>query len=157
MDEPLSNLDAKLRVQMRAEIHQLQRRLDVTTIYVTHDQVEAMTMGDRVAVMNAGRLQQVDTPQVLYDQPKNEFVAGFIGSPAINLVEAQLEQTNGQPRRQLRRAPAGRRRSRRAEPLRAEGLRRQDGHPRHPARGLRGREPRVGRSERSAHEGDVST
>src|SRR6478609_1851624 len=96
MDEPLSNLDAKLRVQMRAEIHQLQRRLDVTTIYVTHDQVEAMTMGDRVTVMNAGRLQQVDTPQVLYDQPKNEFVAGFIGSPAINLVEAQLEQMNGQ-------------------------------------------------------------
>jgi multiple sugar transport system ATP-binding protein len=95
MDEPLSNLDAKLRVQMRAEIHQLQRRLDVTTIYVTHDQVEAMTMGDRVAVMNAGRLQQVDTPQVLYDQPVNEFVAGFIGSPAINLVEAQLEQANG--------------------------------------------------------------
>jgi multiple sugar transport system ATP-binding protein len=80
---------------MRGEIHQLQRRLDVTTIYVTHDQVEAMTMGDRVAVMNAGRLQQVDTPQVLYDQPVNEFVAGFIGSPAINLVEAQLEQANG--------------------------------------------------------------
>jgi len=95
MDEPLSNLDAKLRVQMRAEIHQLQQRLDVTTIYVTHDQVEAMTMGDRVAVMNLGRLQQVDTPQVLYDQPVNEFVAGFIGSPAINLVEARLEQTNG--------------------------------------------------------------
>ncbi|HXH96998.1 MAG TPA: sn-glycerol-3-phosphate ABC transporter ATP-binding protein UgpC [Gaiellaceae bacterium] len=95
MDEPLSNLDAKLRVQMRAEIHQLQRRLDVTTIYVTHDQVEAMTMGDRVAVMNAGRLQQVDTPQSLYDQPRNEFVAGFIGSPAINLVEAELEKTNG--------------------------------------------------------------
>ena len=95
MDEPLSNLDAKLRVQMRAEIHQLQRRLDVTTIYVTHDQVEAMTMGDRVAVMNGGRLLQVDTPQVLYSRPANEFVAGFIGSPAINLVEAQLEQTNG--------------------------------------------------------------
>jgi multiple sugar transport system ATP-binding protein len=95
MDEPLSNLDAKLRVQMRAEIHQLQRRLDVTTIYVTHDQVEAMTMGDRVAVMNAGRLLQVDTPQVLYSQPANEFVAGFIGSPAINLVEAQLAQSNG--------------------------------------------------------------
>jgi multiple sugar transport system ATP-binding protein len=94
MDEPLSNLDAKLRVQMRGEIHQLQRRLDVTTIYVTHDQVEAMTMGDRVAVMNAGRLLQVDTPRVLYNQPTNEFVAGFIGSPAINLVEAQLEQTN---------------------------------------------------------------
>src|SRR6201988_3864144 len=96
MDEPLSNLDAKLRVQMRAEIHQLQRRLETTTIYVTHDPVEAMTMGDRVSVMDAGRLLQVDTPQVLYDQPKNEFVAGFIGSPAINLVEAQLEQTNGQ-------------------------------------------------------------
>jgi multiple sugar transport system ATP-binding protein len=95
MDEPLSNLDAKLRVQMRAEIHQLQRRLGVTTIYVTHDQVEAMTMGDRVAVMNAGHLQQVDTPQVLYDQPVNEFVAGFIGSPSINLVEAQLERANG--------------------------------------------------------------
>jgi multiple sugar transport system ATP-binding protein len=95
MDEPLSNLDAKLRVQMRAEIHGLQRQLDVTTMYVTHDQVEAMTMGDRVTVMNAGRLLQVDTPQVLYDQPTNEFVAGFIGSPAINLVEARLEQTNG--------------------------------------------------------------
>jgi multiple sugar transport system ATP-binding protein len=95
MDEPLSNLDAKLRVQMRAEIHQLQRRLETTSIYVTHDQVEAMTMGDRVAVMNAGRLQQVDTPQVLYDRPVNEFVAGFIGSPAINLVEATVEQTNG--------------------------------------------------------------
>jgi multiple sugar transport system ATP-binding protein len=95
MDEPLSNLDAKLRVQMRAEIHQLQRRLGVTTIYVTHDQVEAMTMGDRVAVMNAGHLQQVDTPQVLYDQPVNEFVAGFIGSPSINLVESQLASSNG--------------------------------------------------------------
>jgi multiple sugar transport system ATP-binding protein len=95
MDEPLSNLDAKLRVQVRAEIHQLQRRLGVTTIYVTHDQVEAMTMGDRVGVMNAGHLQQVDTPQVLYDNPVNEFVAGFIGSPAINLVEAELSQNNG--------------------------------------------------------------
>src|SRR5512133_962348 len=96
MDEPLSNLDAKLRVQMRGEISKLQSDLGVTTVYVTHDQVEAMTMGDRVAVMNAGHLQQVDTPQVLYDKPVNEFVAGFIGSPAINLVEAQLEQTNGQ-------------------------------------------------------------
>jgi multiple sugar transport system ATP-binding protein len=95
MDEPLSNLDAKLRVQMRAEIHQLQRRLGVTTIYVTHDQVEAMTMGDRVAVMNAGHLQQVDTPQVLYDKPVNEFVAGFIGSPSINLVESELAKSNG--------------------------------------------------------------
>jgi multiple sugar transport system ATP-binding protein len=95
MDEPLSNLDAKLRVQMRAEIHQLQRRLGVTTIYVTHDQVEAMTMGDRVAVMSRGHLQQVDTPQTLYDNPKNEFVAGFIGSPAINLVEAELTRDDG--------------------------------------------------------------
>jgi multiple sugar transport system ATP-binding protein len=95
MDEPLSNLDAKLRVQLRAEIHQLQRNLGVTTIYVTHDQVEAMTMGDRVAVMNAGHLQQVDTPQVLYDSPLNEFVAGFIGSPSINLVAARLEQQDG--------------------------------------------------------------
>jgi multiple sugar transport system ATP-binding protein len=95
MDEPLSNLDAKLRVQMRSELHQLQRRLSTTAIYVTHDQVEAMTMGDRVSVMNAGRLLQVDTPQVLYDRPADEFVAGFIGSPAINLVEAQLEQANG--------------------------------------------------------------
>ena len=95
MDEPLSNLDAKLRVQMRAEIHQLQRRLGVTTIYVTHDQVEAMTMGDRVAVMNAGHLQQVDSPKVLYDRPVNEFVAGFIGSPAINLVESELARSNG--------------------------------------------------------------
>ena len=110
MDEPLSNLDAKLRVQMRAEIHQLQRRLGVTTIYVTHDQVEAMTMGDRVAVMNGGHLQQVDTPQALYDQPVNEFVAGFIGSPSINLVEAQLEQTQRRLRRRLRRPPPGRRR-----------------------------------------------
>ena len=95
MDEPLSNLDAKLRVQMRAEIHQLQRRLGVTTIYVTHDQVEAMTMGDRVAVMSVGHLQQVDTPQALYDNPANEFVAGFIGSPSINLVEAELARSNG--------------------------------------------------------------
>jgi multiple sugar transport system ATP-binding protein len=96
MDEPLSNLDAKLRVQMRAEIHRLQRRLGVTTLYVTHDQVEAMTMGDRVAVMRDGRLQQVDTPQVLYDSPVNEFVAGFIGSPSINLVEAELARSDGE-------------------------------------------------------------
>ncbi|MGE5434651.1 MAG: ABC transporter ATP-binding protein [Candidatus Doudnabacteria bacterium] len=95
MDEPLSNLDAKLRVTLRAEIHQLQRSLGVTTIYVTHDQVEAMTMGDRVAVMQRGHLQQVDTPQVLYDQPVNEFVAGFIGSPSINLLHAELQQEDG--------------------------------------------------------------
>jgi len=95
MDEPLSNLDAKLRVQLRAEIHQLQRNLGVTTIYVTHDQVEAMTMGDRVAVMQLGHLQQVDTPQALYDNPVNEFVAGFIGSPSINLLHAELQKEDG--------------------------------------------------------------
>ena len=90
MDEPLSNLDAKLRVQMRAEIASLQRELGVTTFYVTHDQVEAMTMGDRVAVIKDGYLQQVDTPQRLYDRPTNVFVAAFIGSPSMNLYEATL-------------------------------------------------------------------
>ena len=95
MDEPLSNLDAKLRVQMRAEISRLTRSLGVTTIYVTHDQVEAMTMGDRVAVMRKGELQQVAPPQELYDHPLNVFVGGFIGSPAMNLVEASLERSNG--------------------------------------------------------------
>jgi len=90
MDEPLSNLDAKLRVRMRAEVARIQRRLGVTTLYVTHDQVEAMTMGDRVAVMRAGVLQQCDSPQVLYDHPSNVFVAGFMGSPAMNLFEARL-------------------------------------------------------------------
>ncbi|HSH12082.1 MAG TPA: sn-glycerol-3-phosphate ABC transporter ATP-binding protein UgpC, partial [Ilumatobacter sp.] len=91
MDEPLSNLDAKLRVQMRAEIAGIQRDLGVTTIYVTHDQVEAMTMGDRVAVLKDGYLQQVDTPQNLYDHPTNVFVAAFIGSPSMNLYEARIE------------------------------------------------------------------
>jgi multiple sugar transport system ATP-binding protein len=95
MDEPLSNLDAKLRVQMRAEISKLQRDLGVTTIYVTHDQVEAMTMGDRVAVMRRGELQQVAPPQELYDRPLNLFVGGFIGSPAMNLLEATLERADG--------------------------------------------------------------
>jgi len=95
MDEPLSNLDAKLRVQMRAEISQLQNDLGTTTVYVTHDQVEAMTMGDRVAVMRKGELQQVAPPQELYDRPVNLFVGGFIGSPAMNLVEATLERQNG--------------------------------------------------------------
>jgi multiple sugar transport system ATP-binding protein len=90
MDEPLSNLDAKLRVQMRAEIAALQRELGVTTFYVTHDQVEAMTMGDRVAVIKDGYLQQVDNPQNLYDKPNNVFVAAFIGSPSMNLFEGQL-------------------------------------------------------------------
>ncbi len=91
MDEPLSNLDAKLRVQMRAEIAGLQRDLGVTTLYVTHDQVEAMTMGDRVAVLKRGWLQQVDSPQNLYDKPANVFVAGFIGSPSMNLMASRIE------------------------------------------------------------------
>jgi multiple sugar transport system ATP-binding protein len=95
MDEPLSNLDAKLRVQVRAEISAIQRNLGVTTIYVTHDQVEAMTMGDRVAVMRKGELQQVADPQELYDRPVNVFVGGFIGSPAMNLLEARLERRDG--------------------------------------------------------------
>jgi multiple sugar transport system ATP-binding protein len=95
MDEPLSNLDAKLRVEMRAEIARLQRDLGVTTIYVTHDQVEAMTLGDRVAVLRDGLLQQFDVPQELYDRPVNLFVAEFIGSPAMNLVGADLVRTNG--------------------------------------------------------------
>ena len=95
MDEPLSNLDAKLRVQMRAEIASLQRELAVTTVYVTHDQIEAMTMGDRVAVLKDGYLQQVDTPQKLYDRPDNVFVAAFIGSPSMNLYEATFDMTDG--------------------------------------------------------------
>ncbi len=95
MDEPLSNLDAKLRVQMRAEIAGLQHDLGVTTLYVTHDQVEAMTMGHRVAVMRDGELQQVDTPQRLYDAPANLFVASFVGSPPMNLFEAVVERDNG--------------------------------------------------------------
>jgi multiple sugar transport system ATP-binding protein len=95
MDEPLSNLDAKLRVQMRAEIAKLQKDLGTTTIYVTHDQVEAMTMGDRVAVMSMGLLQQVDRPQRLYDEPANLFVASFIGTPPMSLLEAQIEEAPG--------------------------------------------------------------
>jgi multiple sugar transport system ATP-binding protein len=98
MDEPLSNLDAKLRVQMRAEISRLQRELRTTTVYVTHDQVEAMTMGDRVAVLSAGFLQQVDTPQNLYDHPANLFVASFIGSPQMNILEATFHGADGSAR-----------------------------------------------------------
>ena len=90
MDEPLSNLDAKLRVQTRTQIASLQRRLGTTTVYVTHDQVEAMTMGDRVAVLKDGLLQQVDSPRAMYDRPANLFVAGFIGSPAMNLAKVPL-------------------------------------------------------------------
>jgi multiple sugar transport system ATP-binding protein len=95
MDEPLSNLDAKLRVQMRAEIARIQQTLGVTTLYVTHDQVEAMTMGHRVAVMRGGILQQVDAPQRLYHAPRNLFVASFVGSPAMNLLEGEVVRTNG--------------------------------------------------------------
>ena len=95
MDEPLSNLDAKLRVQMRGEIARIQRELGATTIYVTHDQVEAMTMGHRVAVLRKGELQQVDVPQALYDNPVNLFVASFIGSPEMNLVQVTLERVDG--------------------------------------------------------------
>jgi multiple sugar transport system ATP-binding protein len=95
MDEPLSNLDAKLRVSMRASLSQLHSRLGVTTVYVTHDQVEAMTLGHRVCVLRDGRLQQVDTPQALFDAPVNLFVAGFIGSPAMNFVDAELVRDGG--------------------------------------------------------------
>jgi multiple sugar transport system ATP-binding protein len=101
MDEPLSNLDAKLRVQMRAEIARLQRDLGVTTVYVTHDQTEAMTLGDRVAVMKKGRLQQVAAPQELYDRPANLFVAGFIGSPAMNLIQGTLSGDAENPRLEI--------------------------------------------------------
>jgi multiple sugar transport system ATP-binding protein len=95
MDEPLSNLDAKLRVQTRAEISKLQSDLGVTTVYVTHDQIEAMTMGTRVAVMRKGEIQQVDDPQTLYDRPVNLFVGGFIGSPSMNMLDATIESSNG--------------------------------------------------------------
>ncbi len=97
MDEPLSNLDAKLRTQMRAEISLLHKELGVTTVYVTHDQVEAMTLGQRVAVLRRGELQQVGAPQDLYERPANLFVAGFIGSPSMNFVEATLERADGGP------------------------------------------------------------
>ena len=95
MDEPLSNLDAKLRVEMRAYIARLHQQLGTTTVYVTHDQTEAMTMADRVAVMRAGRIEQVDHPHTIYERPANVFVAGFIGSPAMNLVHSRLEADNG--------------------------------------------------------------
>jgi multiple sugar transport system ATP-binding protein len=101
MDEPLSNLDAKLRVQMRAEVSRIQRELRATTMYVTHDQIEAMTMGERVAVLRRGVLQQVDRPQRLYEAPVNLFVASFIGSPAMNLLQARIEPSNGDLRLEL--------------------------------------------------------
>jgi len=102
MDEPLSNLDAKLRTQMRSEIKGLQARLGVTTIYVTHDQIEAMTMGDRVAVMQRGRLLQFATPQTIYEEPASVFVAGFIGSPPMNFLEGRLAEVDGRPAAMLR-------------------------------------------------------
>src|SRR5207244_10553939 len=96
MDEPLSNLDAKLRVSMRAELARLHERLATTTVYVTHDQIEAMTLGQRVAVMRDGRMQQVDEPQALYRDPVNLFVAAFIGSPSVSLVEAVISDGTGE-------------------------------------------------------------
>ena len=95
MDEPLSNLDAKLRVSTRAQIKHLHHKLKVTTIYVTHDQVEAMTMGDRIAIMNSGRIEQVDTPAQIYNTPKNKFVASFIGMPQMNFIEGNINSENG--------------------------------------------------------------
>jgi len=103
MDEPLSNLDAKLRVQMRAEIIDLQRKIGVTTIYVTHDQVEAMTMGDRIVILNRGVIQQVGTPVEVYERPVNMFVAGFIGSPPINFIEGKVVEREGRLQFQTRR------------------------------------------------------
>ena len=108
-DEPLSNLDAKLRVQMRAEISKLQQRLETTTVYVTHDQIEAMTMGHRIAVMNEGELQQVGTPLEVYEQPANLFVASFIGTPPMNFLPATLAD-GGADGRRLRLPAAGARR-----------------------------------------------
>ncbi len=159
MDEPLSNLDAKLRVQMRAEISRLQRDLGVTTIYVTHDQVEAMTMGDRVAVMRKGEIQQVDEPQTLYDHPVNLFVGGFIGSPAMNMVDATVERSNGTRRRGARRAEA---RGRPRQPDRARpALASYDGRPgdpRDPAGAPRGRGARRrGAARRGASAGTSSS
>jgi multiple sugar transport system ATP-binding protein len=141
MDEPLSNLDAKLRVQMRAEISQLQSRLGTTTIYVTHDQVEAMTMGDRVAVMNQGRLQQVDTPQRLYDNPANLFVAGFIGTPPMNLLAATVASQNGTVNVML---------GRQQVPLSDEAMRRFPG-----VRGREGREVVLGVRADNLHRADL--
>ena len=126
MDEPLSNLDAKLRVQMRAEIAKLQNDLGVTTIYVTHDQIEAMTMGDRVAVMRKGELQQVDDPQTLYDRPLNLFVGGFIGSPAMNMLDAEVVPLERWDRRTSRRSDDH---ARRGDPRPASGLKGYEGKP----------------------------
>ena len=139
MDEPLSNLDAKLRVHMRAEIAGLQNELGVTTIYVTHDQVEAMTMGDRVAVMRKGEIQQVAPPQELYERPVNLFVGGFIGSPAMNLVEATHRAPKRQARGSDRRARPHARRRAAGVPARARDVRRSASRGRHSPGEPRGR------------------
>ena len=150
MDEPLSNLDAKLRVSMRAALNQLHERLGTTTVYVTHDQVEAMTLGDRVCVLRDGRLQQVDTPQALFDAPVNLFVAGFIGSPAMNFVTAELVRDDGPavtfagyrlpgPGRVISGKPG------------LEDYFGKQGHPRHPPLGLRGRRVRRRRLAADRH------
>jgi multiple sugar transport system ATP-binding protein len=139
MDEPLSNLDAKLRVQMRTEISKLHNRIGTTTIYVTHDQTEAMTMADRIVLLRDGVVQQVATPQEMYDNPKNVFVAGFVGSPAMNFVRARLEKENGSLAAVFGdvRVSLPNETVRRARDCRA--LHRERGDPRHKARGSRGR------------------
>ena len=151
MDEPLSNLDAKMRVQMRAEIARIQRDLKVTTIYVTHDQSEAMTLGDRVCVMRGGVLQQVASPQMLYDRPANLFVAGFIGSPAMNLVEASSPSGTAVSSRASARTSSACRREVLARRPALRDYARPPGRARDPAGGRRGRAaaPRRGAHRRS--------
>ena len=139
MDEPLSNLDAKLRVEMRGEIIRVQRRIAAPTLYVTHDQTEAMTMGDRVAILRDGVLQQLGTPDEIYDHPVNVFVAGFIGSPSMNLIGARLDGT----RRVVRRVAAGA-----GAAARAGGLRRPRRGGRHPPGGHPGRRRERPRADR---------
>ena len=139
MDEPLSNLDAKLRVQTRAEISKLQSDLGVTTIYVTHDQIEAMTMGDRVAVMRKGELQQVDDPQTLYDRPVNLFVGGFIGSPSMNMLDATIESSNGGLAAKIGNQTISLGPEALENHPALKALRRQAGRARHPPGGPRGR------------------
>ena len=146
MDEPLSNLDAKLRVQMRAEVARIQHRLNTTTVYVTHDQTEAMTLGDRVAIMLSGELQQVASPMELYNHPTNLFVAGFIGSPGHELPAGDDRRRRRQAADGRRQAPAGRRRAHRARRTGQEADRR------HPARGLRGRRHGRPRRPRPGHD-----
>ena len=156
MDEPLSNLDAKLRVNMRASLSQLHDRLNVTTVYVTHDQIEAMTLGDRVCVLRDGVLQQVDTPQNLFNHPVNLFVAGFIGSPAMNFTMARLDRPDGPGAGDATVSFAGYQLPLPAEVISGkpglERVFRPRGDPRHPAVRLRGRQP--GRAWLGADAGD---